>query len=81
MPAESHVVFETESKHVAGLGVSVIVTLYNYEQYIENALQSILRQTHQNLELIIIDDTSTDGSVSVAIKWLKENSDILADLD
>jgi len=70
----NRVVYSAKQKSKSGVGVSVIVTLYNYEQYIENALQSVLRQTHPNLELIVIDHVSTDGSVSVAVKWLRENS-------
>jgi len=75
MNAESHVLFETGPRPVKGLGVSVIVTLFNYEQYIENALQSVLTQTHPNIELIIIDDFSTDRSASVAMHWLEQNSE------
>ncbi len=42
--------------------VSVIVTSYNHEKYIEQCIQSIFNQTYKNIELIIIDDGSTDSS-------------------
>jgi len=42
--------------------VSVIVANYNHAQYIEQAVKSILGQTLENWEMIIIDDASTDGS-------------------
>lgn len=44
--------------------ISVILPVYNHEHFVAQALQSILDQTYQNIELIIIDDGSTDGSCS-----------------
>jgi glycosyltransferase involved in cell wall biosynthesis len=46
--------------------VSVIVTVYNGERYLEEALRSILDQSFHDLELVVVDDGSTDGSVDVA---------------
>jgi len=45
--------------------VSIIVTLYNYEKYIDECIASCLRQTHDNLEIIVVDDCSTDSSLDV----------------
>ena len=42
--------------------VSVYVTNYNYDQYIEQSIDSVLNQTLQDFELLIIDDGSTDSS-------------------
>jgi glycosyltransferase involved in cell wall biosynthesis len=50
--------------------VSVIVTLYNYESYIANALDTVAAQTHKAIEIVIVDDCSTDGSSDAAAKWL-----------
>ncbi len=45
--------------------VSVIIPLYNAEKYIGELLESILAQTFQNFEVIVVDDCSTDNSVKV----------------
>jgi len=45
--------------------VSVIVPVYNAEQYVKDTLQSLLAQTHSNLEVIIVDDGSPDQSIEV----------------
>lgn len=42
--------------------VSFIVPVYNTEEYIERCILSILNQTYSNIELILIDDGSTDDS-------------------
>lgn len=56
--------------------VSVITPIYNSEHFLENTIQSILKQTHENLELILIDDCSTDDSFKIAKKYLSEDSRI-----
>ena len=53
-------------KMTQGPLVSVIVPLYNHEKYIEQAIQSVVSQTYQSWELIIIDDGSSDLSVKKA---------------
>ena len=48
--------------------ISVIIPAYNVEDYLERCLRSILRQSYQELEIIVIDDGSEDGTLSVAEK-------------
>ena len=43
--------------------VSFVVTSYNYEQFIEETLNSIKNQSFQDFEIIVVDDFSTDNSV------------------
>lgn len=45
--------------------ISIVITSYNYEDYVEEAIQSVLNQTYQDWELIIVDDGSTDGSLDI----------------
>jgi CDP-glycerol glycerophosphotransferase len=46
--------------------ISVVVPVYNVEAYLEECLQSIARQTVSDLEVILVDDGSTDGSRAIA---------------
>ena len=53
--------------------MSVVVATYNSGQYIIETLDSILKQTYLNLELIVTDDGSTDDTPALVKKWLSEN--------
>ena len=46
--------------------ISVIIPVYNCDQYLAQAIESVLKQTHQPLEIIVVDDASTDNSAAVA---------------
>ena len=51
--------------------VSVIVPVYNTEKYLEYCINSILKQTHRNIEIILVDDGSTDKSLSICNQYKK----------
>ena len=53
-------------------GVSIIVTVFNKEKYIENTLSSIFKQMNQSSELIIVNDGSTDKSLKKINSFLKK---------
>lgn len=53
--------------------ISIIIPIYNTEKYIEECLQSCINQTYRNFEIIIIDDNSSDGSLDIASKVLKNS--------
>ena len=52
--------------------VSVIVPFYNVEDYIEKCIKSLLNQTLDDLEIILVNDGSKDNSESIAKKYLNE---------
>ena len=49
--------------------ISVIVPVYNVEQYLESCIKSIVEQTYQNLEIILVDDGSNDRSGKICDQW------------
>ena len=49
---------ENENK----ITLSIIVPVYNVEKYLEDCVESLLNQTYQNYEIILVDDGSTDSS-------------------
>ena len=49
--------------------ISIIVPIYNVEEFIAECLQSVVAQTYRDYELILVDDCGTDGSMSVAARF------------
>lgn len=56
--------------------ISVIITVYNLENYLDKCIESIINQTYTNLEIIIIDDESSDNSNLICQKWVKKDKRI-----
>ena len=54
--------------------ISVIIPAYNVAPYIHRAIESSLRQTHANIEVLVIDDGSTDDTLKVAQSYAERNS-------
>lgn len=56
--------------------ISVIVPVYNVEQYLDRCVESIVNQTYKNLEIILVDDGSPDNCPSMCDEWAKKDSRI-----
>ena len=53
--------------------ISVIVPVYNVEEYLEECLESIRKQTYQNIEVILVNDGSTDGSKEICERYCQQD--------
>lgn len=54
--------------------VSVIIPVYNVEKYLDRCVQSVLNQTLKEIEIILIDDGSTDSSLTICNKYAEKDS-------
>ncbi len=54
--------------------ISVIITVYNIEKYIGECIESILNQSIKEIEVICVDDASTDHSLDILEKYEKSDS-------
>lgn len=57
--------------------VSVIIPIYNVEKYLESTLESVCNQTYQNLQIILVDDGSTDQSGLISDRWKEKDKRII----
>ena len=60
-----------EYKYIKNDMISIVTTCYNLEDYIENCLVSLINQSYKNLEIIVVNDCSTDNSLNI-IKQLAD---------
>ena len=56
--------------------ISVIIPVYNSQEFLDACLSSVLQQTYQNFEIILVDDGSTDGSAALCDQWVERDSRI-----
>jgi glycosyltransferase involved in cell wall biosynthesis len=66
------IVFEADA--LGDAAVTVVVPLYNYAQFVAEALESVRAQTLAPLDLVIVDDCSTDPSLDVATEWARRHA-------
>lgn len=54
--------------------ISIVIPTYNAECFLDETLHSVLNQTYENWECLIINDGSTDNSLTIAERWMEGNS-------
>lgn len=54
--------------------ISIVVPVYNVEQYLDRCVESILNQTYRNIEVLLMDDASSDGSGRICDAWGERDS-------
>lgn len=57
--------------------ISIIVPVYNSEKHIEQCVDSLLDQTHSNIEIILIDDGSTDRSGEICSMYAEKDARVI----
>ena len=57
--------------------ISVIVPIYNVEKYLKDCIESIINQTYSNIEIILVNDGSTDSSLEICEEYLNKNDKIV----
>ena len=57
--------------------ISVIIPIHNSEQYLDKCIESVTGQSYKNLEIILVDDGSADGSGSICDKWSHKDGRIV----
>lgn len=62
-----------EQDRLGQAAICVVIPLYNYERYIREALDSVASQTLEVLDLVVVDDASTDNSLAVAEQWITQH--------
>lgn len=55
---------------------SIVITCYNKKPYLESTLESVSRQTYQNLEIVVVDDGSTDGSLALLEEFAANHDNV-----
>ena len=56
--------------------VSIIIPIYNVENYLEQCIISVVHQTYKNLEIILVNDGSPDNSLEICEQWKRADSRI-----
>ena len=57
--------------------ISIVVPVYNVEKYLDRNLQSLVKQTYKNIEIIIVNDGATDNSQKIIDKYQKKYPTII----
>lgn len=57
--------------------VSIIVPVYNVQEYIDRCVESLVKQTYENIEIILVNDGSTDNSLELLENWEKKDNRVV----
>lgn len=57
--------------------ISVVIPVYNVKKYLKRCVKGVLNQTYKNLEIILVDDGSTDGSAELCDEFFKEDNRVV----
>lgn len=57
--------------------VSIVIPIYNREKFLNKCINSVISQTYKNIELILVNDGSTDGSLNICKEYKKQDSRII----
>ena len=57
--------------------ISIIVPIYNMEKYLNKGVNSIINQSYENLEIILVNDGSTDDSLNICNKFKKKDKRVV----
>ena len=57
--------------------ISVVVPVYNVENYLDKCIESLVNQTYKNIEIILVNDGSTDNSGQKCLEWAQKHDNIM----
>ena len=57
--------------------ISIIVPIYNVEEYLSECIESLLNQTHQLIEIILVDDDSQDNCLGICYQYAEKDNRII----
>lgn len=58
--------------------ISIVVPIYNVEKYVKKCIESLIKQTYKNIEIILVDDGSTDNSVGIIDEYANKDPRVVA---
>ncbi|EAM0391635.1 glycosyltransferase family 2 protein, partial [Campylobacter jejuni] len=56
--------------------ISIIIPIYNVAPYLKECLDSVINQSYKNLDIVLVDDGSDDGSLDIALEYLNKDKRI-----
>jgi len=72
----NYLIKRTQMQDYQDVWVSIVIPAFNAENYIEECIESVLAQSFPNLEILVIDDGSTDGTADICKKFVQEDERI-----